>query len=402
MEPLSRGRHVVVTLIIALLSMIGPFTIDTIFPAFDLIGHDVTASTTQMQQVVSLYMVSFAVMSLVHGPLSDAIGRKPVMVVGLLAYVAASVLCALAPNLGLLLLGRALQGASAGAGQILSRTMIRDLYAGPAAQRMMAQVSMIFSVAPAVAPVVGGWLLGAGSWRLIFWGLAGLGAVLAAAVAFGLPETRPGERTSFELRGVLSSLRRVLSDVPFLKLAGASMFGFATQFIYIVSAPIIMLTLLHQGEQDFWKLFVPMVAGMMLGSLVSSRLSGRVPPERLASGVYVTLLVLSAVNVAIASTGAGARLPLALIAPPFIGLAWAVAFPVMQLQMLDRFPENRGAAASGQSFTMLLFNAALSGIIAPLVAVSMQGIAITSAALALLGSLCWFSYRRGAVRRART
>lgn len=113
-----------------------------------------------MQQLTSAYMLSFAVMSLFHGPVSDAVGRKPVMVVGLLAYAVASAMCAVSGSFWLLVAGRLLQGASAGAAQILSRTVIRDLYVGPAAHRMMAQVSMIFSIAPAVAPVVGGLVLG--------------------------------------------------------------------------------------------------------------------------------------------------------------------------------------------------------------------------------------------------
>src|SRR5665811_1456432 len=144
-----RTSNGLIMAIIAALAMIGPFTIDAVFPAFDLIGRDVRASTAEMQQVTSIYMLSFAVMSLFHGPISDAIGRKKVMAVGMIAYACASLVCMLAPNLTVLLIGRALQGFSAGAGQIVSRTIIRDLYTGPAAQKMMAQVAMIFAIAPA-------------------------------------------------------------------------------------------------------------------------------------------------------------------------------------------------------------------------------------------------------------
>ena len=131
---LSRGRLAFVTLLIALLAMIGPFTIDTMFPAFDLIGADVGADAVAMQQVTSVYMLAFAAMSLWHGPISDAVGRRPVILTGLVIYLAASVLCAFAPSLPVLLAGRALQGLAAGAAQIISRTVIRDLHAGPAAQ----------------------------------------------------------------------------------------------------------------------------------------------------------------------------------------------------------------------------------------------------------------------------
>lgn len=388
------GDTAAITLIIALLAMLGPFSIDTVFPAFDTISREVGASPALMQQLTSAYMLSFAVMSLFHGPVSDAVGRKPVMVVGLLAYAVASAMCAVSGSFWLLVAGRLLQGASAGAAQILSRTVIRDLYVGPAAHRMMAQVSMIFSIAPAVAPVVGGLVLGVGSWRWVLWGLTGLGLVLAAAVGFGLPETHTSGRTRLRVRLVFASLRMVLTDGPFLKLAAASMLGGAAQFSYLMGAPIILVHLLGQGERDFWKLFVPLVSGMMVGSFLSSRLAHRVQPARLVNGCLVALLVLVSANVALVASPVGSRLPWALLVPPLMATAWSVCFPVLQLQMLDRFPQHRGAAASGQSFTMLLFNAALTGILVPLTATSMLSVAATSAAMAGLGAVFWWWYRR--------
>ncbi len=394
----GRASNGSVTLIIAMLAMLGPFSIDTVFPAFDTIGREVGASAALMQQLTSAYMLSFAVMSLFHGPISDAVGRKPVMVVGLLAYTGASALCAVSSSFWLLIVGRLLQGASAGAGQILSRTVIRDLYAGPAAHRTMAQVSMIFSVAPAVAPVVGGWVLGVGSWRVVFWGLAGLGLLLAAAVGLGLPETHTRGRTRLRVRLVIGSLRVVLTDGAFLKLAAASMLGGAAQFSYIMGAPIILVQLLGQGEQDFWKLFVPVVSGMLVGSFFSARVAHRIRPSRLVSGSLVVLLGLVAVNVLVAMSPVGSRLPYALLVPPLMGMVWSVCFPVLQLKMLDLFPHHRGASASGQSFTMLLFNTALTGIIIPLTATSMLSVAVTSAIMAALGAGFWWWHRAGGRR----
>jgi DHA1 family bicyclomycin/chloramphenicol resistance-like MFS transporter len=378
-----------ITAMIAALAMIGPFTIDAVFPAFDLIGRDVRASTAAMQQVTSVYMLSFAVMSLFHGPISDAIGRKKVMGVGMLGYALASLVCMLAPNLTVLLIGRALQGFSAGAGQIVSRTIIRDLYTGPAAQKMMAQVAMIFSIAPAVAPIVGGWVIGVASWRTIFGGMVAFGVILATMVTFGLPETHPVEkRRQLQFRDVMHGLRLVLSDAPYLRLAFAGMFGFSAQFIYIVGAPIIMLQLLGKGAQDFWMLFVPFVAGMILGSFVNSRLAHRVKPQRMVS-VAMTALVLSSLAGVAVAAAAGNHLPWVMIFPPVIAFSMSVSFPILQLAMLDRFPTRRGAAASGQSFTQLLFNSLLSGVIVTIVATSMVSVAIASAVFAILGGSFW-------------
>jgi DHA1 family bicyclomycin/chloramphenicol resistance-like MFS transporter len=392
--PRRTASNGLITAMIAALAMIGPFTIDAVFPAFDLIGRDVRASTAAMQQVTSVYMLSFAVMSLFHGPISDAIGRKKVMAAGMIAYALASLVCMLAPNLTVLLLGRALQGFSAGAGQIVSRTIIRDLYTGPTAQKMMAQVAMIFSIAPAIAPIVGGWVIGVASWRAIFGGLVAVGVILALIVVIGIPETHPIEkRRQLDLHDVLHGLRLVLSDGPYLRLAFAGMFGFSAQFIYVVGAPIIMLQLLGKGEQDFWMMFVPLVAGMILGSFVNSRLAHRVRPQRLVSVAMVALVVSSLAGVVVAVI-AGNHLPWVMIFPPVIAFSMSASFPILQLSMLDRFPTRRGAAASGQSFTQLLFNSLLSGVIVTIVATSMASIAITSAIFAILGASFWVWHMR--------
>lgn len=392
-------RKGLITAIIALLAMIGPFTIDMVYPGFAAIGAELMASPTAMQQVTSVYLLSFAVMSLWHGPVSDAVGRKPVMVTGMIAYALASAVCALAPSLEILLVGRALQGLSAGAAQIISRTVIRDLFRGAAAQRMMANVSMIFGLAPAVAPIVGGWLLGVGPWRSVFWVLVGFGIAMSVLVLVALPETHaPENRTPLRAREVVGGLRMVFSDGRFIRLALASSFAFTAQMTYVMGAPIIVLQLLGRGEQDFWIVFVPLVTGQILGSFLSGRLANAVPQRILASRAFVALVVAGGANVAV--TAATGRLPWLMVMPPFIALAMGIVFPVMQLQMLDLFPGRIGAAASGQSFVSLLFNAALSGIVVPLVATSMLNVALTSATAALIGALLWWWHVSRAPRTA--
>jgi DHA1 family bicyclomycin/chloramphenicol resistance-like MFS transporter len=258
----------------------------------------------------------------------------------------------------------------------------------------MAQVAMIFSIAPAVAPIVGGWVIGVASWRAIFGGLVAVGVILAIMVVFGIPETHPIEkRRQLDLADVLHGLRMVLSDGPYLRLAFAGMFGFSAQFIYIVGAPIIMLQLLGKGEQDFWMLFVPFVVGMILGYFMNARLAHRVPTQRLVSIAMVALVTSSLAGVVVAFV-AGNHLPWVMVFPPVIAFSMAVSFPILQLAMLDRFPTRRGAAASGQSFTQLLFNSLLSGVIVTIVATSMASIAVTSAVFAILGASFWLWHVR--------
>ena len=353
----------------------------------------------QANQAFSQMSNTFPVLGGASGNGAVYFGLAMAILTGLVIYLAASVLCAFAPSLPVLLAGRALQGLAAGAAQIISRTVIRDLHAGPAAQRMMSQVNMIFAVAPALAPIVGGIILGFGSWHWIFWLLAAMAGGLGLLVTATLPETHPpADRRPLRAGPILRSLWTVMSDTVFLRLAATSTFGFAAQFLYIVAAPIIVLGLLDKGEQDFWMLFVPLVTGMMLGAFAASRLAERVAPHRLATAGLVLVMVAVLVNVTLTFLPGTQGLPWVLVMPPFIAFGIQMIFPVVQLLMLDRFPTMRGAAASAQAFLQLLFNSVLAGVISPLAATSMRTVALTSAGFAVLGVISWAWYRAG-VRR---
>src|SRR5689334_8022249 len=294
---LPAGFAFLVPAILAAMSMLGPFSIDTPFPAFRQMAGDLDVTSAQMQLVVSAYLVSFGLMSPFWGPLSDAVGRRPVMIGGVAAYAAASVGCALAPSLPVLLACRVLQGLFVGGGVIVSRTIIRDVFEGAEAQRLMSRVMLIFSVAPAVAPVVGGLLLLLGPWELIFWFMAVLGVVLVLVVTTALPETHPVERRiPFNLRSLAANLLSVSRHAGFHRVAWAAALCFAGQFLYIGSAPIFVIDLLGKGELDFWVLFVPMIGGLMLGSQISSWAAGRIDPQRLVTAAMLFSVLGAAVG----------------------------------------------------------------------------------------------------------
>ena len=381
------------TIVLAALSMLGPFTIDTVFPAFTRIGAEFGVSSTAMQQVTSTYMLAFAVMSIFHGPLSDALGRKPVMIAGLIGYALASVGCALAPNLGVLLLMRLLQGSFAGAATIVSRVVVRDRYAGPQAHRLMSRIMMIFSLAPAIAPVAGGWLLQAGDWRIIFWAVAGYGLLALVAVVVVLPETHPpSERTPLRVGSVLRSLIEVGRSGTMIRLALVTAFAMAGQFLYVAAAPIIVVDLFGLGEQDFWVLFVPLISGLMLGAWVSGRLAERFSRNRLVDAALVAGLVAGVLNVVIVLIAP--HPPWAMVGPFLLSFSVAIAFPAIQLEILDAFPHHRGAAASLGTFASLAFNALLAGVIAPLVTGALVGVALTSLLFVAVGLALWHGHRR--------
>lgn len=370
--------------------MIGPFAIDTVFPAFDRIGMQFGTDDTALQQITSIYLVSFAFTSLFYGPISDAIGRKPVMIVGLSIFSLASLGCALSTELPTLLIFRALQGASAGAGQIIARALARDLYSGAQAQKVMAQITMIFGIAPAVAPIIAGWLLGLGNWPVIFVFLFGYGLVLIALVCLVLPESHPpGERSSFRIGRIISGMIEVGGHLPFIRLAVASSFGFAAQFLYIAGAPIFVVRLLGLGERDFWILFVPMISGLMVGALTNSILAARVRPQRLAKAGMTCMLLGSAGNVALSLSPVATRVPWPILGPTVITFGIALYFPILQLRMLDMFPTRRGSASSLQSFITLLLNALMAGVIVPLVSRDVLTFALTSGFCGLAAVLLW-------------
>lgn len=394
-SPSPTAPLAVTTVLLALLGMFGPFSIDTAFPAFQQMGADFSASESSMQLVVSAYLGAFAMMSLFHGPLSDAIGRKPVMVTGAAVYALASIGCALSPSLPVLLAFRILQGMSAGAGTIVSRTVVRDLFEGARAQRLMSTIAMIFGLGPALAPIVGGWLLLAGPWPLVFWFLCIFGAVIAVAVLVLLPESHPPHRrTPVDVRSIIRGVVTVAKMRRFQVLSAASAFSFAGQFLYIGAAPIFVVTLLGKGAQDFWILFVPMVAGMVLGSFTNGRLAGRVSGDRLIIGGQSVALTGAVTGCVLAAIPVTAVLPWAVVGPTAIAFGTGISLPVYQLALLDAVPHARGTAASVSTFLMLVLNATLTAVVVPIAATSLLRLAATSLALLVLGTALFHLYRR--------
>lgn len=395
-EQADERRVWVLLLTLASLSMLGPFTIDTAFPAFGRIGQEFGADTARMQLVVTAYMLAFALMSPFHGPISDAVGRRPVMLVGLSVYLLASLGCAFSPNLETLLAFRALQGLSAGGGVIVARAVIRDLFEGPRAQKLMSRVTMIFGVAPAIAPVIGGLLLKTGSWRSIFAFLVVLAAAMIALVVFVLPESHPPHRrTAFAPSALFAGLARAGRSVAFHRVSWAASLSFAGYFVYVGAAPIFVVDLMGRGEDDFWMLFVPLIAGMIAGSAVCSWSSGRMSMDRIITGGIGFGLLGGLVNVALAASPATTGLPWSVIGPSLLGVGSGAAYPALQLTLLDMFPGTRGATVSLFTFFTLVLNGLVAGFVTPHLSGSTLQLALTALVGEVLGLLFWIAHLRG-------
>ncbi|MDR1853574.1 MAG: MFS transporter, partial [Azoarcus sp.] len=224
-------------LLLAALTAIGPFAIDTYLPAFHDIETTLPATPRDMQLTLAIYMATFAFMSLWHGALSDCFGRRAVIVTGGALFLVASLICALAPSSGWLLFGRGLQGMAAGAGIIVGRAMIRDLYSGALAQKLMSRVATIFAIAPAAAPILGGWILYHGGWRAVFWFLVLFSAALTWMAWKEVPETLPPEaRKPLKPGSLLRAYVGIFRNREFLLLSAVLALCFNGFFVHIAAA----------------------------------------------------------------------------------------------------------------------------------------------------------------------
>jgi DHA1 family bicyclomycin/chloramphenicol resistance-like MFS transporter len=197
--------------------MVGPFSINTYLPSFNEMSLVLGTDRVALQLTVSIYFLAFAFMSLWHGAISDSFGRRRVVLVGLAVYALASLGCALSTRVEHLWILRAFQGFSAGAGIVIGRAVVRDLHEGPQAQRMMSHVVLMFGLAPAIAPLIGGWLQSAFGWRAVFAFLCVLSLTLMVAVFIRLPETLPvSRRQPFNLAALGRGYASVFGNLPFM------------------------------------------------------------------------------------------------------------------------------------------------------------------------------------------
>ena len=394
----ARARSWSLAALIASLSMLGPFAIDMYLPALPAIGVALAAPAIAVQQTLSVYLFAYALMMLWHGALSDALGRRPVVIGGLAIFALATLGCAIAGNIETLWLFRAMQGACAGTGLVVGRAIIRDRFQGAEAQRLMSQVTLVFGVAPVIAPIAGGLLLNAFGWRAVFWALLAFTIAVLAWASRSMPETLPRHaRHSLAPRTLARNYKSVVTRADFLLLASMPALNFAAFFVYIAAAPAFLIDLLGVSTRGFAWLFVPMIGGVMAGAAISGRLAGRRSSSDTVNLGYAIMFV-----------GVAAALAASLVAPRFV--AWhvlpimiyttgsALAMPSITLMMLDLFPSMRGLVSSLQGFIHFLLSAFNAGTIAPFLARSLITLAAGMALFTLASYALWRVYRRRASR----
>ncbi len=305
--------------ILVAVSAINPLAINVFVPAMPDIRHSLDASITSVQLVLSAYLYATAVAQLVMGPLSDRIGRRPVLLGGLALYVAASVLCTVAPTIDLLIGGRILQGIGGCAGIVLSRAIVRDRYKRDEAASMLGYVTMGFAVAPMVGPAIGGLLNDFFGWRSIFAVLTGIGVVVLAATIFSLPETRRVDAEN-PRPGLVRSFGTLARIPAFWAFALTLAFSTSVFFSFLGGTPFVAHDLLGMSGTEFGLYFVFVPGGFILGNFLTARYAPRL-------GIF-TMIIAGATIALAACLGMGVVFalgwyhPLSLFGPMYcIGFA---------------------------------------------------------------------------------
>ncbi len=390
-----RARNL--TLLLAGLSMLGPFATDTFLPSFPAIATHFDVSSVLVQQTLSVYLAAYAFMSLFYGTLSDSFGRRPVILGALLIFAIGSIGAALAPSFGWLLFFRGMQGASAGTGRVIGQVIVRDTLSGAAAQKMLANIMMVFSIAPAIAPVIGGWLHVAFGWQSTFVFIFAVTVLLLLACWKGLPESLPtDQRQPFHPGTIAANYWQALRHPVFLLRSLAVAFAFGGFALYIAAAPHFILDLLGLPETAFGWMFVPMVGGLVLGSALSGKLAHRVPGATLVRWGLLVMAATAVLNMAY-NHWCVASLPFAVAPVALYAFGMSLALPGMTMSTLDIFPQMRGLAASLQNFVQMVLFALVSGFVAPLLFDSGFKLALGQAATVVLAGLFWWLGTRQAV-----
>ena len=383
-----------IALLLAALAAIGPFSVDTYLPSLHDIGDSLHASPLDVQQTLTTYLLMFSVMSLWHGAISDALGRRRIILLSLWLFSLASLGCLFATRIEHLWLLRGLQGFAACAGVVVSRAIVRDLFSGPAAQRLMSHITMIFAIAPAIAPVIGGHLQSWFGWRSVFVFLALMGVALLAACSWRLPETLPPERRQ-SLHPVYlgKAYWRTMTSPLFLLATAATTFNFAGYFIYIMSAPAFLVRHLGLPETSFLWLFGPSMGGLVFGAWLSGRLAGKFSPRKTVACGYALMGLAALINIVL-NLALPPGLPWSILPMPLYTLGMSLTMPSMTLLALELFPAQRGLAASCQMFIQSMHNSLIAGVIAPRAWQSTLTLAATMGTLLVLGTIAAALYFR--------
>lgn len=335
---------------------LGPISVQMFLPALPSIQHafGVSAGVAQLTLSASMFAIAFA--TLAYGPLSDRFGRRPMLLVGQALFLVGSAVCAFAPGIATLVVGRILQAVGACSGMVLARAIVRDAYPLERVTSVLAYFTLAMAAFPMFTPAIGGALIDFVHWRAVFAVSIGVGSLACVAVAFGVWETRP-ERAAAAPGGAFAGLGTVLRTRVFWGYAGAGAFGSAAFFGFISGIPYLMIEVMGRPAREYGYYFIPLAAAFMAGSLVAARASARVGRDRMLVFAALAMLVSGAALLGLYALGAWH--PLALFAPGvLLTFAQGVAGPNAQAGALAGDPAHAGTASGVLGF-LQTFSAAV-------------------------------------------
>ena len=385
-QPMTKWH---LTILVSLLTMIGPFTIDAYLPAFESMEQDFSISRALMTQTLGSYLVAFGTSTLVWGALTDSIGRKPVIIFSIGAYVLASLACAIANSYEQFLLFRIFQGLAAGGALIAGRAMVRDVLNTKDAQQVMAQAMMLFSASPVIAPLFGGFLHDLFGWRSIFWFLVIYGcSVIIYALIVTQETLQTEDKKSIHIKQVSSVYLRTLKNPHYVCLVLIFTAVFSSFFVFIAGAPTVIFDMLELGTDSFYVLFLPVVIGITSGAAVTNRLLNHYSATQIMNlsiyAMFIIALINLALNAFMDESIARIIIPIALSA-----FFMSMIMPVISVEILNCFPNNRGSASAMQSFIQMGFNGLAVNIIVASLGVLLLNFTLAQVLLISIALILW-------------
>nr|WP_283092839.1 MULTISPECIES: Bcr/CflA family multidrug efflux MFS transporter [unclassified Tatumella] len=379
--------------ILGLLAMLMPLSIDMYLPAMPQIASEFLAPSGQVQMTLNAYILGFAVGQLFYGPLSDSLGRKAVLLPGVLIFILAAAGCAMAGTIDHLIWMRLVHGLAAASAGVVINAIIRDSYSSADFSRMMSIMMLITTLAPLMAPILGGWLLLAGNWQSIFWALAIAATVGFLLVIFGISESLPADkRQPLHLRTIISNFIILFRNKKVFSLMMASGFSFAGLFAFLNAGPFVYITLYHVSPQHFGYYFALNIVFLFLMTLINSRVVRLAGPLLLFRIALIIQFISGIWLLVVCAVGLGFY-PLVLGIAVFIGCVSMVASNAMAV-ILDEFPHIAGTVSS-LAGTLRFGVGAVTGAILSLFSFSsawpMAVMIASCASLSLL--LFWFASR---------
>lgn len=354
------AKSLATTTVIALLVALGPLSTDMYLPAFPAIATAFEADIAQVQQTLSIFLIGFALAQLFYGPLSDRYGRRPVLLAGLLIFLLSSVGVALADNIQTVSLMRLLQAFGGSAGPVLGRAMVRDIYGPQDSARLLSYIATAMALAPAVAPILGGYMTVWFGWQSIFLFLAAYALLGSLLLAAGIAETAPIDRHRVaRLHDQLRNYATLLRHPHWRWYTMACSFVFAGLFAFLSGSAFVIIDFLGYGEEQYGLFFSLIVIGFMAGTLIAGRLVRRVGIDALLG--FGALLATGGGGLMLALSLSGAHNVWAIILPHMVYmLGTGMVMPQAMAGALAPFPKFAGTASALLGFVQMAF-AALVG-----------------------------------------